>query len=65
MKGVHLILLPKQSCIPAFVAGRREPFADVVLSTFVSRPSLLYVVVGAYPINISSDIIFHVRIHPT
>ena len=32
---------------------------------FVRCPSLLYVVVGAYPNNISSDIIFHVRIHPT
>ena len=25
----------EQSCIPAFVAGRREPFADVVVRTFV------------------------------
>ena len=29
MKGVRLILLSKQSCIHAFVAGRREPFADM------------------------------------
>ena len=35
VNGVRLILLPKQSCIPAFVAGRRELFADVVVFTFV------------------------------
>ena len=62
------------SCVLAFVAGRREPSADVVVCTFVYEkhviacalfvylfsagcPSLLYVVVGAYPI--------HVCIHPT
>ena len=28
VKGVRLILLREQSCILAFVAGRREPFAD-------------------------------------
>ena len=35
VKGVRLILLPEQSCIPAFVAGRKEPFADVVVCAFV------------------------------
>ena len=78
MKGVRLILLPKQSCIPSSLPA----VGDVVVCTFIyekhrhrSRvicllifvvcPLLLYVVVGAYPINIFSGIIFHVRVHPT
>ena len=41
VKGVRLVSLPKQSFIHAFVAGRREPFADVVEFTFVCEKHVI------------------------
>ena len=35
VKGVRLILLRNKLVSPAFVAGCRKPFADVVVCTFV------------------------------